>query len=577
MNIKKITISLAALITIGSIASCSAKKEDSEPVDFINIVKPSEDILIGDVIDLDDYVTISGGYGEKVYDVTVQKGYEDVVSIKGHKVTVLKEGTINLEITAGYPLDTNGMESRISWDSMSLLKSHWKDAIEELTDTYSLVGEDEDGKYGAIHTANYNMFYGWYHYTEDGELAPNGKTIETSSDGTDYISYNYGGYIVASNGKCYEWVADNEDGSDMFVYPGPIDSYEYYFVNMDWSLEWKGCNTVTKNTGKEVLQYKSDVSAKYSEYFDSAIEEMLYCATQLYTEWTKMEITENEDGTFNLVPYYKYYGKTYHDIELTLNVDPNTSVAFLDKYIEDEKEPEPYATNEIWSFMDNLMESKSYTYEAKIGWYTTASGTKASECPSDLIDYGWDSILINDTITGYVNQTCQYAEFGSGEKSVLIEKDNKLYSASNYDEENESYSDTLIATLSEGGDSLEEFGATPKALLTGSDAAKAFVASSRGENNDVVTINYSGGNATKFNEAITKMVIAGWPVYSFCAQGFEKSAFDYFDGKVVIKEDALTVSMNLYYGENAYYLFTVTFKDLGQDKVPTLDISWPID
>ena len=55
-------------------------------------------VVVGDEFDLDDYVTIEGGAGPKVFNAKLNTVSEGVCKVEGHKVKVLKEGTISIRI-----------------------------------------------------------------------------------------------------------------------------------------------------------------------------------------------------------------------------------------------------------------------------------------------------------------------------------------------------------------------------------------------------------------------------------------------------------------------------------------------
>ena len=132
---KKLLLSLAVVSTLGltGLAGCNSSStgptKDTtptvsvDPISDIEIVKPTEDILVGEIINLDTYVTVVGGSDPKGYTVKVRPASKDIVSVEGHTLTVLKEGPINLIVEAG---DETAI---ISWEAISSIKSQYKKSI----------------------------------------------------------------------------------------------------------------------------------------------------------------------------------------------------------------------------------------------------------------------------------------------------------------------------------------------------------------------------------------------------------------------------------------------------------------
>ena len=111
MKLNKLLLSSMLILTLG-LGACNTKKpspSESEqestsesqvdPVSRIKIEAPST-IVVGQPVDLDDYVTIEGGEGPKVFDVQIPATMTELVEVEGHQLTALAEGTINVKIIA---------------------------------------------------------------------------------------------------------------------------------------------------------------------------------------------------------------------------------------------------------------------------------------------------------------------------------------------------------------------------------------------------------------------------------------------------------------------------------------------
>mgnify|MGYP003290152960 CR=1 FL=1 len=576
-KLRKMILPIVCMMALPAFAGCEKEHAPTEPCEMIKITKPEKDIVVGDVIDLDDYVTAYySSYDEALYsdyEVTVRETSADVVSLEGHKLTALKEGEINLDVIAGWP-EENRFEARIAWSSLSQLKSDWKTAVQDITKTFGLKSDDltDDGSmWKTVHTDNYTYLDGWWSELPAGSSVPAGKTeddIDRDGSGATYVYYNHGGYIIFDSGVCYEWVADKDDGSDLTIFSAPIDNYDYYFVNMPWGLPWDKCTTTVKNTGKEVLVYKSDTVGQYADYFPNLATEFMYSTCQLYPDggFTKMEIYKDLAGNFIINPYYKYFGKTYHDIELTLMKPADTKIAYLDQAIEDNIEPEPLAYNEIGEFADKLVTAGSYSYTATYGWVNSRGQTAA--CPQQLADYGWDVALSNGSANGYVNPTTQYCVDDKGQIDIYFEQEGKLYTASNLDKDG-NVGDTIAADEATQFNSLEAAGLTAKAFGSAQTFWADFLASTRSESEGTISFTYAGGFGAGFNQAVMKSFICSYYLWNFCGNAYvDINGFSFVDGSVTVSESAMTIGFEFNYDSDHIYTMTIAISGLGEDAVP---------
>ena len=88
MKLKNIPILLMPLLLLTSLSACD-NTSSNETVENIKI-KSIDGAVVGDVIDLNEIVTIEGG--AQVFDCELLT--DETASIDGKKVTILKEGKV---------------------------------------------------------------------------------------------------------------------------------------------------------------------------------------------------------------------------------------------------------------------------------------------------------------------------------------------------------------------------------------------------------------------------------------------------------------------------------------------------
>lgn len=230
-------------------------------------VDPKEQVVVGDVLDLDSLVHLFNADNKEIdskeYEVEVPAASQALVSVEGHKVTFLKEGSVNLNVKAG---DVN---AKFSTSVVSKLKKELTEALAPISTRFGFMSIEEDDQgqeylaTGAIHDNDYTAFSYWADGPDDTVLP--GGFLKTKVSGTTY------NYALDTN-----W--ENID-----VDPSPYGTFENYFVNMPLNVNPSIFETKTRQdqSGQEYeyLYIGGDVpSPSYSQYFDSYIDEFCVCA-----------------------------------------------------------------------------------------------------------------------------------------------------------------------------------------------------------------------------------------------------------------------------------------------------------
>ena len=377
---KKLLLSLAVVSTLGltGLAGCNSSTTGPtlpptvsvDPISDIEIVKPTEDILVGEIIDLDTYVTVVGGSNPKGYTVKVRPASKDVVSVEGHTLTVLKEGPINLIVEAG---DETAI---ISWEAISSIKSQYKKATSGIDKNYALidVGFNSSKQLvltgeGCVHNENYFYSYGY-----DSKGNPVGD-----------------GMILLGDGNIYDFTGTEYTCEGFEVLPGPTAGYNwnYYFVNMGFSPTYDYVETVTETLedGSEYsyLCIDSSVPAPsgMEEYAHNMADWVLLTlwgfSLQLQSDSVKADF---DLDTINIyienigkeTPLYsfmvmcdgsangQYAGKPVIITWSILSAEPEDyQIPVIEQYLEAGTTPDPIAITEVTSFASAISTATSYT------------------------------------------------------------------------------------------------------------------------------------------------------------------------------------------------------------------------
>ena len=273
---KKLLLTLSVLAATGAMALAGCKGSGSgtatdtgdttatdttptvpvDPISDIEVSEPSEDIVVGDVIDLDTLINVVGGSDPKGYEVTVRPVSADVVSVAGHTLTVLAEGPIELKVTAG---DESAL---VSWESLSALKAQYKAATAGVEKDYGL-RDVTISNTGAISLNNeilvHNSDYYYQVYKPSGSRTFVGEGAALLHDGFIY-DFTTDGTEAAGN---LEFTAEGKESGDM---------WEYYFVNMGFAATYDALETVTTELEDgSTVEYltvpaSAEVPASYEDY-----------------------------------------------------------------------------------------------------------------------------------------------------------------------------------------------------------------------------------------------------------------------------------------------------------------------
>lgn len=364
-----------------------------DPVSDIEVTTPEEDIIVGDILNLDSYVNVVGGTGPKDYTVTVRAVSADVVTLEGHTLTVLKEGQIALKVEAG------AESVLINWESLSREKAALKAYTQEAASEYALydVYTDEEGYLdfagtGVKHNDNY-----FYSYTYNS----------TARD-------NVGeGMILLGDGKMYDFTADSLEGENFKVLEGGASgaNWENYFVNMDNPIDYTTFETVTEDDYTYLVCDSSvPAPAGMEDYAANMPAYILLCAygyrlnaTNCPADTYQVVVEDLGDGMLLLEIMFEYsqaiisrYGDAYAGpqiAEMALLGGPEDSKLLpAEAYLASGEIPQALTFDELTTAYTAMDTAKNYTVDVTAGWFSTptVTGTPVS---NPLQAYGYQDFV----------------------------------------------------------------------------------------------------------------------------------------------------------------------------------------
>ena len=441
---KKLLLSLAVVSTLGltGLAGCNSSStgptEDTssptvsvDPISDIEIVKPTEDILVGEIIDLDTYVTVVGGSDPKGYTVTVRPASREVVSVEGHTLTVLKEGPINLIVEAG---DETAI---ISWEAISSIKSQYKKATSGIDKNFALIDVGFNSSHqlvltgeGCVHNENYFYSYG---YDQGGN--PTGE-----------------GMILLGDGNIYDFTGTEYTCEGFEVIPGPEAGYmwDYYFVNMGFTPTYDCAATVTETLedGSEYSYLCIDGSVPapsgMEDYAHNMADWVLLTlwgySLQLQSDsfkanWDLDSIAVLIENVGKETPLYSlmvtcdgsangaYAGKSTYFAWSLLSAEPEDyQIPVIEQYLEAGTTPDPIAITEVASFASAISTATSYTMTSV---YQSISTEDNKTILTDGNVMVGTTVTHVDTVNKIVSNT--YTNGSYSEQFGYVEKDGTVY------------------------------------------------------------------------------------------------------------------------------------------------------
>lgn len=603
MKISKLTI--AALLTMGMVLTgCNINKKSQpssdtpssdsgsssqlDPVSKIRVTPLASPLIIGDTLNLDNYVTVVGGEGEKLYSATLREGSDAVVSLEGKTITALAEGEFTVNLAAGEK--TASFSGRV----MCQLRADLQGVLAQTVEGYAVQQYAYAAGVVTPQAGKINIHHEDYYA---------GPSAVKNDAGTAWVT---GGMLKAENGKTYEFAVDDlETGENLNVRSKILSDFSHWSTQIDVNLDISQLELqVDPDTGEEffTLSPELPVESGWDQAFSNYVDE--YVAALF-------DITLN-----SYVSYYASYSPQYlplvfrqiqlsetqtafaveaslfmSTISYTLNVvngyfivgDATPDVASVRAYIDNGNAPAAVPFTEMNTAFGAIATAKNYSYGITSGWVHLADFSDAT-CPDDLATHGYDRYFKEGTEMAKVAADGKYVELSSGQKLGYIEHDSKLYSFANeYDEGTSTWGDTLTAAEQAGKTSFwNDMSSETFAALAQDATYAAFYVNERVEDpdNNKVTFSFDGdaGEGAVF-EALMNPTEYGWYLNYILSNGWTSDMRSYFNCELEINTVTNEASFFGYlnWDGDVGFIFMMDIEDIGTTALPDLSgIVYPV-
>lgn len=555
------------LTACGNTNSSSQGSSSSQTGEFIPGLSVSEFngiAVVGDVIDLDQYIKYDGGNN---YDAELVNASKDLAVLDGHKLTVKKEGTISVKVSKG---DENG---RFTFDAVSQLKKQFDEDL-KTADKKFFLDEIEMSQTGMVTTGN-----GLVH--NDNYFALYTGTIENGQ----YTSRYYEGLLKTKSTNTYWFNMDNLNGDNFVVKPGKQSQFELYYAaaSLNTYLATSSFKTVTETdeTTGNTVEYLSctDVTAitEFHQYYllmysATAMKDRLAAGgVNLISEELVLTLDEYtlEDNTtqkfwtvMDLITYQNAEdGKTYVEPWSANLIDlreESCSVKVVDDYLESGAEPEALKCDEMFTKINEIATAKNYTLTVDSYFHNNVEKVTA---PS-----GSEGVLPELSVSSKVTEDAIYnVETETGICDGYMTVEGKQYSFTNLDENG-----AKTETVTVKADDTAKTKFTTIDIINDSTLMNGANITVNEEQDGVHYIASSLEGVTSFGLNAMKLVpLYGESLAKAYAQNFNENMLfiEIFDLNCEISSDKLVLSFGAVWSDGIYYSLDLVFTDIGTTSV----------
>lgn len=587
MKISKLTI--AALLTMGLVVTgCNSKKSQPssdtpssesssgsqvDPVTRIKVTSLTRALIVGEEINLDDYVSVVGGEGPKVFTAQLVAG-ENVISLEGKTLTALAEGSFSLKILAG------AMDANFAGNVYSQVRADIASVLAETIEGYDAYGLANTGELNGKFNIHRSDYYAATNYYLDSATVT-------------------GGMLRAENGNTYEFTMDDKVGTNLDVKPSIVSSdFSHWSTQIDINIDISEFDLVVDEetgnpVGLELSPEKPVFGAGWAGIFENAVDQ--YAAAILdinlaatiahysaaYAPLKLTPVKYQERNAFIVTPQIEMSGMVYSvNRALVVTGESTSEVTAVRSYIDAGNFPEPIPFVEMQNSLKAVADAKNYTYEINAGWFTSTGD------PSTVPTDGWMPKYGNYFTVGSeqtkVSDSAKYSQFGTGKISGYIEHESKLYSFQNSKVEEE-WGTTLNATEVEGkttlwGDLVAETLGDFSSLSVWTD----FEVSSRTEDGNKVVFEFVGPKAVPEEgepDPISSLFESTTVAYGVDVIGCGLSIGEegislrnYFDYTLTVDPDAGTIEIELQFNWDSSHIYYLDYviSNVGTTVMPDL-------
>lgn len=596
MKFKNIPILLVPFLLLSTLTACDNNNGSNETVNNI-ATKPIDGAIVGDVIDLNDIITIQGG--KQVFDCELLT--EDTASIDGKKVTILKEGLVEILIHSG------DKEKSVTFNAYSKEKYAYNEYFNLVGDEF-FIGVVDNSSTGT-------------YLTSDGWLFGVDYTVY-SNKAINNAGYGYQGQYFQDSGV-YPFTMDNEKGENFKFGPGAVSNlfYSKSTFKMSTDLFTTGENGILEGgsnaaeTMLDMFGYRTDLFEYYLEllndyYKDNnvnfefqtkGVSAMMYdmvntagevSSFPIYNLYcTYNETVSGQSGTLTWGTYYLRAEKDYlekNDLYKTIKRELKNT-------------PERVVPELFDQRLTSIANSKNYTMSVKSGWYDSSDFKTAKPIETPTLGGVYEETraeyMVDTDEKTYVNNEealytkniivnnenkVAYDHFKKNENNVFTKVTNYTYSANSYKIIDPITNSIADSTLWDKEHELVDYLADENLV---SKATRNLIYSEEYDKDEDVDYNYVFGGANSgFNYLLSLLSISHFAgstwsglTYSFTYQDEEGLIYSYqvleainFNAFVYMSDDTTTINFKFGWNTNQYYHIVIEFSDVGSTVIPTL-------
>lgn len=530
--------------------------------------------VTGDQVNLDDYIDVvyDDDTTDDAYEVEVPAASAELVSLDGHKVTFVKEGSVNLTIKAGTKT------AKFSTTVLSALKSEFAAAVKTISSNFGLLelGYDSETQQYYIqpdttHNEVYTCFSAWDEDASENVIP--------------------GGFMKVKSGTTYAYTLD-ANYENLEVDPEPYGTFENYYCNMPLQIEPAYFETKVDEDNKDYLFMDYSVPANY-DFFESYVEEWCYCELAAYFK-------SSTTGTYTYKPYalevykeqldasrerfliYTYLEKQsdksivlYSADFLIYETDAEYGVQIVKDYIDSGAEPVSQDYTALKNKFAEIAEAKNFTVHSVSHEYYLEDDLETIKSTQYTFT---DVVLANET--QYEDKALYEPAEGDAQQVCqgLVENGGSLYSYS-FDSATSTYPATLIAA----GQSIyvDKLSSTFACLGQASLWSEFYV--SKVENMGTYErYTLAVAKSRPFIDAFLAQTYGGdqiaYVVEQYKARTGHDFLNDYADAYIDLAADSVTVYLQMlvqFSDANVLWDITATFSDIGSTAAIDTDVVYP--
>lgn len=426
MKKTRLLISLLTL-TLGGVSLVSCGETVVKDIDKIEVSSPKEAVIVGQTINLDDYVKIIKDGKEVKANYQASLTTTKTATLNGKELKITAEGLVNVRImyeqkSARFNVEAmSEVKAKFTKATAEVGKRYYVDNVDTSNNTIKLTGK------GAIH---HNYYFATFH-------------DPVTHQGSPYVNKYYG-ILRTLNGYSYEFTMDDLEGTNFSVMPGIKTDIENYYTNQDFPLT----PNVLTTENNSLVTYDINLVDTWINYSNGTLytpSDLGLENAGLKLEFKNVKTLDNKDQEALVVTTFLYnceienvnYTKENPYTYLTNAVlfdKEFYSVTKVNEYIDRRLAPTPLTYTNLKTSLQAIEESKTYTMHSSLS-FKHSDGSPVSETDIDLP---------TTEANTYTNPNGLYIDYGDDMISSVVKRNNKLYSISNIDKDGKKLPEKIV-------------------------------------------------------------------------------------------------------------------------------------